>query len=94
RKVYYNLVITSLSIAVAFLVGSIEIAGLLSAELHIRGGFWDFVAAFDINKAGFAIVALFVLVWVAAILYWRVGKLDRRWQPVDPALAAERDGGT
>ena len=49
RKVYYNLVITGLSIAVAFLIGTIEITGLLSAELHIRGGFWDFMADFDIN---------------------------------------------
>src|SRR4029077_2303054 len=47
RKVYYNIVITSLSVAAAFLIGTIEIAGLLSGELHIRGGFWDFMASFD-----------------------------------------------
>ena len=63
RKVYYNLVITGLSIAVAFLIGTIEIAGLLSAELDIHGGFWDFMANFNINKAGFAIAVLFVAVW-------------------------------
>jgi high-affinity nickel-transport protein len=85
RKVYYNLVITGLSIAVAFLIGTIEIAGLLSAELHIHGGFWEFMAAFDINRAGFAIAGLFVLVWAAAIAYWRVGKLDQRWTPAAAA---------
>ena len=36
RKVYYNMVITSLSLAAAFLIGTIEIAGLLSGEPHIR----------------------------------------------------------
>jgi len=77
RKVYYNLVITGLSIAVAFLIGTIEIAGLLSAELHIRGGFWDFMANFNINQAGFAIAALFVVVWGAAIGYWNSGT----WTP-------------
>ncbi len=79
RKVYYNLVITGLSIAVAFLIGTIEIIGLLSSELHIRGGFWDFMANFDINRAGFAIAGLFVAVWVAAIAYWKFGSLDQRW---------------
>jgi len=89
RKVYYNLVITGLSIAVAFLIGTIEIVGLLSAELHIHGGLWDLVAGFDINRAGFAIAGLFVVVWAVAIAYWRLGKLDRRWAP---ATAAEAPG--
>ncbi len=79
RKVYYNLVITGLSIAVAFLIGTIEVCGLLSSELHIHGGFWDLVANFDINKAGFAIAALFVVVWVAAIGYWKVGNVESRF---------------
>ncbi len=81
RKVYYNVVITGLSVAVAFLVGTIEIIGLLSAELRIHGGFWDFMANFDINKAGFAIAALFVVVWAVAIAVWKLGNIDRRWLP-------------
>jgi high-affinity nickel-transport protein len=82
RKVYYNLVITGLSIAVAFLIGTIEIIGLLSSELNIHGGVWDFLANFDINRAGFMIAALFVVVWAAAIAYWKFGNLDHRWTPV------------
>src|SRR5579875_446622 len=85
RKVYYNLVITSLSIAVAFLIGTIEIIGLLSSELHIRGGFWDFMANFNINRAGFIIAGLFVAVWAAAIAYWKLGRLDSRWTLAAPA---------
>jgi high-affinity nickel-transport protein len=79
RKVYYNLVITGLSIAVAFLIGTIEIAGLLSSELHVHGAFWDFVANFDTNRAGFVIAGLFVVVWGGAIAYWKIGRLDQRW---------------
>ena len=75
RKVYYNLVITGLSIAVAFLIGTIEIFGLLSGELHIHGRFWDFMANFNINKAGFAIAGLFLAVWAIAIGYWRIAKV-------------------
>ncbi len=79
RKVYYNLVITGLSIGVAFLIGTIEIFGLLSAELHIHGRFWDFMANFDINKAGFGIAALFVVVWAVALGYWRFAKVETKW---------------
>ncbi|HEY7144999.1 MAG TPA: HoxN/HupN/NixA family nickel/cobalt transporter [Streptosporangiaceae bacterium] len=82
RKVYYNLVITGLSIAVAFLVGTIEIIGLLSDELHIHGRFWDFVSGFDINRAGFIIAGLFLGVWILAIAYWKLRGLDDRWAPV------------
>ncbi|MGH8994616.1 MAG: HoxN/HupN/NixA family nickel/cobalt transporter [Acidimicrobiales bacterium] len=89
RKVYYNLVITGLSIAVAFLIGTIEFCGLLSSELHVHGGFWGFMANFDINRAGFAIAGLFVVVWLSAIAYWKLGKVERRW-----AADARPEGGS
>ena len=44
RKVYYNLAITGLSVAICFFIGTIEVLGLLPMELHIHGGFWDFMA--------------------------------------------------
>ncbi len=92
RKVYYNLVITGLSIGVAFLVGTIEIFGVLSTELHIHGGFWDFMANFNINKAGFAIVGLFLAVWVIALGYWKLGGVEARW--AGQAVAGEvAEGG-
>jgi high-affinity nickel-transport protein len=90
RKVYYNLVITGLSIAVAFLIGSIEIFGVLSTELHMHGGFWSFMANFNINKAGFAIAGLFALVWVVAVLYWKLGRVEARWvSQASPVEAGE-----
>jgi high-affinity nickel-transport protein len=79
RKVYYNLVITGLSVTVAFAIGTIELVGLLATELHLNGGFWGFMADFDINRAGFVIVGLFVLVWTAALVYWRMGQVEARW---------------
>jgi len=81
RKVYYNLVITGLSIAVAFLVGTIEVLGLLSSELDLHGGLFDFMANFDINRAGFLIAGVFVVVWALAVAYWRLAKVESRWAP-------------
>ena len=89
RKVYYNLVITGLSIAAAFLIGTIEIIGVLTSELHLSGGFWDFTADFDINKAGLAIAGLFAATWVVALAFWRFGKVESRWQQgMDTAMDA------
>ncbi len=79
RKVYYNLVITGLSIGAAFIIGTIEILGVLTTEIHLRGGFWSLLANFNINVAGFCIAGLFVVVWAVAFAYWRWGNVEDRW---------------
>jgi high-affinity nickel-transport protein len=89
RKVFYNLAITALSVAVAFLIGGIEIAGLLSTELHLHGRLADAIAGVDLNTAGYLIVALFLAVWAVAVLGWRLARLETRWQP----STAEEEAG-
>jgi nickel/cobalt transporter (NiCoT) family protein len=82
RKVYYNLAITGLSVAICFLVGGIEALGLISNEvrgLHGDGGFWGFMRHFNINVAGFVIVGLFVLTWAGAVAVWRYRHIEERW---------------
>jgi nickel/cobalt transporter (NiCoT) family protein len=79
RKVYYNLVITGLSIGAAFIIGTIEILGILTTEFHLNGAFWNVMANFNINVAGFAIAGLFVAVWAAAIIYWQAGRVEDKW---------------
>jgi high-affinity nickel-transport protein len=79
RKVFYNLAITGLSVAICFLIGTIEVLGLLPVELHWSGPFWHYMASFDINTAGFIIVAMFIVTWVGALLIWRFGHIEARW---------------
>jgi nickel/cobalt transporter (NiCoT) family protein len=90
RKVYYNITITALSVAVAFLIGGIEIIGLLSTELHLHGWLGGYMANFNINTAGIIVVALFVVIWVLALSVWRFGKIEARWQAAAAAARAER----
>jgi nickel/cobalt transporter (NiCoT) family protein len=92
RKVYYNLVITGLSVAICFFIGGIETLGLIPQEIHSLSqtqGFWGFVFNFDINKAGFVIVGLFVATWVAALLVWRYGRIEEKWSARLNAGSAE-----
>ena len=79
RKVYYNLIITGLSVTVALVVGTTELLGLAADKLSLRGAFWGWVSGIDINTLGYVIVALFVLTWAAALLIWRVARIERRW---------------
>jgi high-affinity nickel-transport protein len=86
RKVFYNLTMTGLSVAVAFVIGGIEIVGLLSSELHLHGWLSDSIANIDLNTAGFVIVGVFLTVWVVAIAFWRLARVESRWE-----LSADRE---
>jgi high-affinity nickel-transport protein len=80
RKVYYNITITFLAVAVAFFVGGLEVAQLLAGQLNLTGGFWDYASNFNLNRAGFIIVGMFVVIWAVALIVWRVGKIEQRWR--------------
>jgi nickel/cobalt transporter (NiCoT) family protein len=79
RKVYYNITITGLSIAVALFIGTIELAGLLLQKLNVQGSVADWLENFNINRAGFIIVGMFVATWVIALALWRFAKIEERW---------------
>ncbi|GAA0398720.1 HoxN/HupN/NixA family nickel/cobalt transporter [Streptomyces luteireticuli] len=79
RKVYYNLTITGLSIAVAFLIGTIELVGVLHEKLDMDDPVSSWIAALNLDNVGFVIVGLFVVVWAAALAYWRFAKVEERW---------------
>jgi high-affinity nickel-transport protein len=79
RKVYYNITITSLSVIVALVIGSVELLGLLSQQLNITGRFWTDMQNADINTLGFIIVGLFVVTWAVALTIWRFGNIEEKW---------------
>jgi nickel/cobalt transporter (NiCoT) family protein len=82
RKVYYNLAITGLSVAICIFIGGIETLSLVPLEVHgvsQTSGFWGFMYNFNINTAGFIIVGMFILTWAAAILIWKYGRIEERW---------------
>ncbi|MCW2651796.1 MAG: nickel transporter [Mycobacterium sp.] len=79
RKLYYNITITGLSVAVALIIGSIELLGLLAQQLGLSGGFWGWIAGIDLNVVGFVIVAMFVVTWAVALLVWRFARIEERF---------------
>jgi high-affinity nickel-transport protein len=79
RKVYYNLTITGLSVAVALVIGTIELDSILTEKLGITSGPLAAIAGLDLNYVGFVIVGLFVATWVVAFAVWRYGRIEEKW---------------
>ncbi|MGW0331655.1 HoxN/HupN/NixA family nickel/cobalt transporter [Streptomyces sp. NPDC003011] len=79
RKVFYNLTITGLSIAVAFIIGTIQLIGVLHEKLALSDTLTTWIAGIDLDNVGYVIVGLFVVVWAAAVSYWKVAKVEQRW---------------
>jgi nickel/cobalt transporter (NiCoT) family protein len=79
RKIFYNITITSISVAVALIIGTIELVGVLTEQAHITSGPLAAIASIPLDYAGYAIVGLFVLAWAIAIAIWRFGRIEERW---------------
>jgi high-affinity nickel-transport protein len=68
RRVYYNITVTSLSVAVALAIGTVEL-------LQVLG----FLSGLDFGELGYGVVGLFVVTWAASVLLWKVRRLEERW---------------
>ncbi|MGA2010843.1 MAG: HoxN/HupN/NixA family nickel/cobalt transporter [Solirubrobacteraceae bacterium] len=88
RKLYYNLTVTGLSVAVALVIGSIELLSVLVNRLNLTGSPWSSLAAVNLNSVGYIVVGAFVVTWAIAVAAWRVGRLEERWTV---AVAGDHD---
>jgi nickel/cobalt transporter (NiCoT) family protein len=79
RKIFYNITVTALSVAVALVIGTIELIAVLADKLSLTGGVWGFVSGIDLNHVGYAVVGLFVATWGIALAVWRFGRIEQRW---------------
>ncbi|MEO6822963.1 MAG: HoxN/HupN/NixA family nickel/cobalt transporter [Candidatus Nanopelagicales bacterium] len=91
RKIFYNIVITGLSVAVALVIGTIEIASIIADRLGVTSGPLASVAGLDLNYVGYVIVGLFVATWAIALTVWKMAKIEQKWSTHlrDPDLVTE-----
>jgi high-affinity nickel-transport protein len=92
RKIYYSITVTGLSVAVALLIGTIELVTVAAGRLSLSGQPWDFVSTIDMNMVGYAIVALFALTWVVALGVWRFGHIEEKWSRRVPSATQIGEG--
>ena len=79
RKVFYNITVTGLSVALAVVIGTIELGGITAEQLNLSGSFWNWLETIDINLLGYIILGMFVLTWAIALSVWRFGRIEERW---------------
>ncbi len=93
RKVFYNITITGLSVAVALVIGLIEVISIFTDRLHIESGPLAWIGNAPLNYVGYAIVGLFVLTWVVAIAVWKFGRIEEKWsaglRPSEPPATVD-----
>ena len=79
RKLYYNLTITSVSVVVALLIGSVEALGLIAEKLALSGGVWDWIAMLNeqFGALGYLIIGLFIVSWIVSVAIYRYKGYDR-----------------
>ena len=79
RKVFYNITVTAISVAVALIIGTIELAGAVAEQAGITSGPVSAIADIPLDYAGYAIVGLFAVAWAVALLVWRIARVEERW---------------
>lgn len=79
RKLYYNLVVTFVSVVVAVAIGGIEALGLAADRLGFAGPFWEWVARLNDNfgSLGYIIIGVFAASWVISMAVYRWKGYDR-----------------
>jgi high-affinity nickel-transport protein len=90
RKVYYNITVTSLSVVVALVIGTVELLQVLVTRLGLSGGRWDTLSSLDFETLGYGIVALFVLMWAASVAIWKLRRIEDRWSAMVAEAPIER----
>jgi high-affinity nickel-transport protein len=79
RKIYYNITVTALSVAVALIIGVVELVGLLAEKAGITSGPLAALGGLDLEYVGYGIVVLFFVTWAVSVAVWRYGRIEERW---------------
>lgn len=78
RKIFYNIVTTGLSVAIALFIGLVELAQVAIEALGLSGPGFDLIAGIDFGIMGYVIVGLFLLAWALSVLLWKYGRAEER----------------
>ena len=77
RKLFYNLTITGLSVAVALVVGGIELTSVVTDRVFgIHTGLAGAIQSIDLQTVGFLVVGLFIAAWAISLAVWHWGGFE------------------
>jgi high-affinity nickel-transport protein len=92
RKLYYNLIITLVSVIIAIVIGGIEALGLLGEQLEFSGRFWDHIRTVNdnFNTLGFVIIGVFLASWIISVGVYYLQGFDQDEATITPEPSGPR----
>ncbi|WP_286189056.1 HoxN/HupN/NixA family nickel/cobalt transporter [Sulfolobus sp. S-194] len=76
RKLWYNLTMTTISIIVAYIVGTFELLGLIQSEFNLSGIFWNWIATINgetyWSSIGIIIASTFAITWALSYILYKI----------------------
>ncbi len=79
RKVYYNVVITVMSVVAALVIGGAQLYSVFAENLGWTSPLLIWFTSLE--YLGYALVGAVVATWLIAMVVWRVGRFDEKLTP-------------
>ncbi len=87
RKIFYNVTVTGVSVAVALIIGTVQLVSIIVNSLGLSSGPAAYLASLDLSAVGLVVAVGFFGMWLLALVIWRFGHIEERWtrrlQPTD-----------
>lgn len=86
RKLYYNFTVTLISVAVAIVIGTIEILALIGGRLRLAGSVWEAArrASEHFGSLGYLVIAIFIGCWALSMVIYRIKGYELEAGPSAP----------
>ena len=79
RKIFYNISITSISVFLAFCIGTVEWLQLIGKEFNFTGEPWDFFNNISFAMLGGIIVGILTSAWLVSLLVYKFTGVEERY---------------
>ena len=80
RTLFYNTATTAITVVIAGFVSIVYIAHVLADKAGVTALAWLGDLAEQFEWFGYGIAGVFVLTWGGALLWWKLGRFDRKYQ--------------
>ncbi len=79
RKIFYNISITSISVFLAFGIGTLEWLQVIGAEYNLKGQPWDFFNNVSFAMLGGIIAGILTSAWLLSLLVYKFSRVEERY---------------
>ena len=71
RRIFYNIAVTTLSVALAMILGTVSLLQRAARALGLSNDFWGPVQSLHLDHLGYGMVAVSIVIWPGAAIVWK-----------------------